>query len=141
VAAREQVEREAAEQEGDGPKGTLVAQPPAPRSSTLPYVVGAAGLASIGTGVALIYWGRRDNAKLGECVTPEANCAQSAVDHVHRMYLAGNVALGVGVAALGAAYFLHVRSSAAQERETQEAYRLDLLPTQSGAVAAVSGSF
>ena len=140
-AAKQIVEKEEAEKGAAGPEVTLATSSAEEGSSVLPYVVGAAGLASIGTGVAFIYWGRKDNSRLSECATPESNCPQQAVDHIHRMYLIGNVALGVGVAALGAAYWLHMRSGSTAETRAEQAYRFDLAPTNSGAVASVSGSF
>jgi hypothetical protein len=57
------------------------------------------------------------------------------------MYLIGNVALGAGVAALGTAVWLNARSGPAKEEQAEQAYRLDVVPTNSGAVASVSGSF
>jgi len=140
-AAKQIAEREEAEKEARGPEVTVATTSAETSSSKLPYILGAAGLASIGTGAAFIYWGRKDNSNLSSCSTDVTNCPQSAVDHVHRMYLIGNVALGVGVAALGAAYFVHAHDSATKETRAEEAYRLDVVPTNAGAVASVSGSF
>jgi hypothetical protein len=143
AAARQVVEKEAAEREASGPDATVETAAPSAGTSKLPYIVGGAGLASIGAGALFIYWGRKDNSNLTSCspVGGETNCPQSAVDHVRRMYLIGDVALGVGVAALGAAYWLHASHPGKEEQGAQEAYRFDVAPTNSGAVATVSGSF
>jgi hypothetical protein len=119
------------------------------RRSTLSYVLGGAGLASLGAGALLIFWGRKDNNRLSDCTIPEtANCPQSTVNHIHNLYLAGNIAVGVGVASVGAAYWAFVRSrqeSSSPEEPTkdshEEAYRFDVQPTTSGAVASIAGSF
>jgi hypothetical protein len=140
-AARQIAEKEEAEKEASGPEATVATTGAEPSPSRLPYVLGAFGLASIGTAAAFIYWGRRDNSDLSNCSSDVTNCPQNAVDHVHRMYLIGNVALGVGVAALGAAYFLHAHGAATKETQAEEAYRFDVAPTNAGAVASVSGSF
>jgi hypothetical protein len=140
-AAKQIAEKEEADKERNGPEVTLATTSEEPRSSKLPYVIGAAGLASIGAGAAFIYWARKDNNALASCSTAETNCPQSAVDHVHRMYLVGNVALGAGVAALGTAIWLHARDGSPKETRSEEAYRFDVAPTGSGAVASVSGSF
>jgi hypothetical protein len=140
-AAKQIAEKEEAEKEARGPEATVETTSAEPGSSKLPYVLGAAGLASIGTGAAFIYWGRKDNSNLSSCSTADTNCPQGAVDHIHRMYLIGNVALGVGAAAVVAAYFLHAHDVGTKEAQAEQAYRLDVVPTNAGAVASVSGSF
>jgi len=106
----------------------------------LSYVLGGTGIAALAAGATLIYWGRKDNSRLTECSIPDAaNCSQSTVDHIHNLYLAGNVALGVGVASLAAAYWVYSRSG--KEESTKEAYHFDLQPNKGGAVAGIAGSF
>jgi hypothetical protein len=117
-------------------------QPHKKGASPMTWVLGGAGVAALGAGAAMIYWGRKDNQGLTTCSTPATNCPQSAVDHIKKLYLAGNVSLGVGVAALGAAYWVYAATRPnKEERATEEALHLDVMPTKSGAVAAVSGSF
>jgi hypothetical protein len=107
---------------------------------TLSYVLGGAGLATVGAGALMIYWGRKDNSQLTRCSTDASNCPQRTVDHIHNLYLAGNVALGVGVASLAAAYWVYSRSGKGES--SKEAYRFDVAPTRAGgAVASVAGSF
>ena len=77
--------------------------PAAPRSSgpgALPWVIGAAGLAGVGGYGLLVSWGRKDNEQLAQCAP---NCSQESVDHIRKLYLAADISLGVGIAALGAA--------------------------------------
>jgi hypothetical protein len=105
----------------------------------LSYVLGGAGLASLGVGALLIQWGRKDNSMLSQC-TPF--CPQSSTDHIRNLYLAADISIGVGIAALGASYLVYaITHSAKEEKATQEAYLFDVQPTRSGAVATVSGSF
>lgn len=107
---------------------------------TLSYVLGGTGIAALAAGATLIYWGRKDNSRLTECSIPDtANCSQGTVDHIHNLYLAGNVALGVGVASLAAAYWVYSRSG--KEESTKEAYHFDVQPNKGGAVAGIAGSF
>jgi hypothetical protein len=75
-----------------------VPEQPAPKRGSYlgSYVLlGSGALALAGYGV-LTYWGSSDNDQLAKC-TP--NCLQSSVDHIHDLYLAANISLGVGVAA------------------------------------------
>jgi hypothetical protein len=107
------------------------------RGSKVPYLLTGVGLAGV-TGYALMtYWGRKDNDMLVQC---SPNCMQQSVDHVRKLYLVANVSLGVGVAALGAATWLFVRSYR-NDREARSAMALDLHPLSSGALASVRGGF
>jgi hypothetical protein len=111
---------------------------------TLAYVIGGVGAASVAGAALLTYWGRKDNRMLTQCSTPTPACPQSSVDHIKRLYLVSDVALGVGVVALGTAYWLYTASHAPpspEKRSTDEAYRIDVQPTKAGAVASVSASF
>ena len=109
------------------------------KTPTLTYVLAGTGIAALGAGAALIYWGRKDNSRLPECSTSTTNCDQGTIDHIHNLYLGGNIALGVGLASLGAAYWVY--SHAGKEEASKEAYRFDVQPTRSGAVASIGGSF
>jgi len=107
--------------------------------STLAYVLGGAGIVGVGTGAALILWGRKDNSALAEC---SPICQQSSVDHVKTMYLAGDIALGAGIAALGVSTVLFATGGSSKEKApAQAAYSFGVQPTQSGAFASVSGKF
>lgn len=112
---------------------------PAGESHALSYALGGTGLAGIGAGALMIYWGRKDNDLLAQC---SPGCASSQIDHIRRLYLAGDIAIGAGVASLAASYLVYKLSHASkEERSTEEAYRLNVIPTSAGAVASVSGSF
>jgi hypothetical protein len=107
--------------------------------SVLPWLVGGLGVAAIGGGVVLTMWGRKDNASLSAC---SPNCAVGVTNKVKMRYLESDIAFGVGVAALGAAYWIHVVTSRPQEEKpTEEALRINVLPTPSGGFASVAGSF
>ena len=138
--APRKIANQADDKEGSAPEVNLTTEEPASTGhSALSYVLGGTGLVGVAAGAALIYWGRKDNTQLSNCATAETNCPQATVDHIHNLYLAGNVALGVGIASLGAAYWVYTHSGKASSKE--EAYRFDVQPTKSGAVAGVSGSF
>ncbi|HLK39996.1 MAG TPA: hypothetical protein VKU41_24740 [Polyangiaceae bacterium] len=109
-------------------------------SSALAYVVGGAGLAAVGAGALLVYWGRQDNDLLSKC-TPL--CQPTSVEHVKTLYLAADVSLGVGVAALGVATWLFATSHAHEGKLTPRpsTYSLDLRPTRSGATLSVARAF
>jgi hypothetical protein len=98
--------------------------------------VGLAGLAGFGV---MTEWGRKDNGLLAQC---SPSCPQASVDHVRHMYLAADISLGVGIAALAGAYwaFVHARS-ADEEQPREQALLFDLRPTRAGAVAGVTGTF
>jgi hypothetical protein len=136
---------EAEEAEGSAAGATPAAETTAeghPRhgASKMTYVLAAAGLAGIGGYGLLTYWGRKDNDNLGSC---SPGCGQGQIDHIRRVYLGADVSLGVGVAALGAAYWVYAVTRAPKEEQasTQEAYRMDVQPSRAGAVATFSGSF
>jgi hypothetical protein len=123
------------------PEVEVTAEDHAPSGTpAMTYVLAGTGVAALAAGGALILWGRKDNSRLTECSVPgTSNCPQAAVDHIHNLYLAGNVALGVGVASLAAAYWVYSR--AGKEQSTKEAYHFDLQPNKGGAVAGIAGSF
>jgi hypothetical protein len=130
-----------AEQKSDEPQLNLAAEESESSGTPkLTYALTATGVAALGAGAMLIYWGRNDNDKLAACSSSTTNCRQSTVDHIHNLYLGGNIALGVGVASLAGAYWAYAHHSA-KEAESHEAYRFDVQPTKSGAVASIGGSF
>jgi hypothetical protein len=115
---------------------------PARRTRVAPWILGGAGLAAVGGYALLTFWGRKDNQLLGEC-TPQ--CPQASVDRVKHLYLAANISLGVGAAALAGATYLFVRSrsrSSGEEVAIKPAsYAVDVQPVPSGAVASLRGAF
>ncbi len=107
-------------------------------TSVLPYVFGGVGVAAVGTSLLLVHWGSDDNEQLDQC---KPNCQQASVDHVQRLYLAADITLGVGIAALGAATWLFVADLTAEKPPSHAAYRFDVTPLASGAFATVKGAF
>jgi hypothetical protein len=104
----------------------------------LPIALGALGLASAGAGGMLIYWGRADNQLLSRC---SPDCPKASVDHIHRLYLAGDVALGAGAVALVAAYWAYALGGGTKEdAPPQRSYSFNVQPTSSGALVMVSGA-
>jgi hypothetical protein len=107
--------------------------------SVAPYIATGIGLAGLGSYALLTYWGRKDNDMLVKC---KPDCLQTSVDHVHRLYLAANISLGVGVAALGAATWLFLRSGSKTEQASSGSrVALDVVPLPAGALASVRGGF
>jgi hypothetical protein len=107
----------------------------------LPYLIGGVGVASLGAGALLTYWGRKDNDMLGQCAP---NCAAGSLQHIRRVYYEADAAIGVGVAALAAAYLVYAinHGSPPSESSGGEAMRFGIEPTRSGGgVASVFGAF
>jgi hypothetical protein len=104
-----------------------------------PYLIGGAGLLGVGTWGVLTFWGRKDNDALAACAPA---CSQSSVDHVRNLYLAADVALGVGAAGLATSLVLFMASPSSKEKPPAQAtYRFDVQPTRAGGFATVSGTF
>jgi hypothetical protein len=106
-----------------------------------PYIAAGIGLVGVGGYALLTYWGRKDNDMLAQC---KPDCMQSSVDHVRRLYLVANISLGVGIAALGTATWLYLRSSKSRQQEAAASgppVALDVMPLSNGALASVRGAF
>jgi len=106
----------------------------------LPWVLTGVGVAGLGAGAVFTLWGRDDNKNLSNCAP---NCADATLSHIKRVYQAADIAIGVGVAALAAAYWSYAFSqgSSGESKSSETALRLDVAPTTSGGFAAVSGHF
>jgi hypothetical protein len=105
------------------------------------YIATGVGLLGVGGYALLTYWGRKDNDMLVQC---KPDCMQSSVDHVRKIYLAANISLGVGIAALGTATWLYFRSSDSRQQEAAAGgtpVALDVVPLSNGALASVRGAF
>jgi hypothetical protein len=99
------------------------------------YLFAGTGVAAFGSGALLTYWGRKDNQKLGDC---SPMCMTNSVDHVKRLYLAADIAYGVGVAAIGASVIALIASKG---EPAPSEYGVGIVPTKAGAVTALSGRF
>lgn len=113
------------------------------RIPTLTFVMAGAGVAALGAGALLTYWGRKDNTLLDPC---SPGCQQSSADHIHNLYLAADISVGFGIAALAGSYwaYAHSRSShgeGGEEVAVRSKPTMLVTPTPSGAVGALSGSF
>jgi hypothetical protein len=100
-------------------------------------------LVGLGSYALLTSWGRKDNDVLVQCAP---GCMQKSVDHVRRLYLAANISLGAGIAALGAATWLLLRSSVGSRTAEGATPRwsrhaLEVIPLSAGAVATLRGAF
>jgi hypothetical protein len=120
--------------------GNVVAESPQRRGSlALTYTLATVGVVGIAGFGLMTEWGRKDNDLLAQC---SPFCPHASVDHVRRMYVAADVSLSVGIAALvGAFWALAASRSANEEHPGEQALQLGVRPTKSGAVAGVSGSF
>ena len=128
-----------AEPSADESKPAEAPTPPKPRR-LLPWILTGVGAVALGTGAVITIWGRKDNSNLVNC---SPNCADSTLSHIRKVYQGADIAIGVGVAALAAAYWSYAFSqgSSGESHSSESALRLDVAPTPSGGVAAVSGRF
>jgi hypothetical protein len=128
-----------AEASANDTKSAEETAPPKPRR-ILPWVLTGVGAAALGAGAVITIWGRNDNNNLSAC---SPNCADSTLQHIRKVYQGADIAIGVGVAALAAAYWSYAYSSgtAAESKGSETALRFDVAPTTSGGFAAVSGRF
>ncbi len=141
-AAAEAAEPAASEKEESAGDSGPAAEPAKPsKHRLLPFLIGGVGLASIGAGALLTTWGRKDNDTLANCAP---NCAPAAVSHIRRVYYEADAAIGVGIAALVAAYLVYAinHDSSSAEATHEQALRLGIEPGRAGGgVASVSGRF
>jgi hypothetical protein len=111
------------------------------KNMTLPYVAGTVGLAGL-AGFGILYAiARNDNNNLTQCWP---TCSESRIGDVRKLYVAADVSLGVGVAALGAATWLYFSTkSPSDERPSPKAprYSVDVQPSRTGFFTSFSGAF
>jgi hypothetical protein len=107
------------------------------------YALAGVGLLGVGG-----YWtfnlkGSADNDALAVLCKPD--CNPTSVHHVRNLYLAADISLGIGVAALIGSTYLFLRSNDTEaERPRSRASHiseLSVAPTASGALATVGGTF
>jgi len=116
------------------------APPETGKSATGAYVAGTVGLAGL-AGFGILYAiARNDNKDLMSCWP---TCSESRLNDVRKLYLAADVSLGVGVAALGVATWLYFDSKSSEERPAvkKPRYAVDVQPSTTGLYATVSGAF
>lgn len=127
------------------PAESLIESPPAGKTgpagsrSVAPYLLGTVGVAGLAGFGVLTYWGRKDNDRLAGC---SPNCMPGSLDHIKRLYLGANIALGVGIAALVGATWVALASGPSKEDAASHGrYAFGLAPTASGATASFAGAF
>lgn len=128
------------------PEGADLTAPGEPaakrRIPTLSFVTAGVGVAALGAGALLTYWGRKDNTLLNAC---SPGCKLSSADHIHNLYLAADISFAAGVAALAGSYWAYAHSRSHDEAGEEVAVRtaptILVTPTPSGAMGALSASF
>ena len=115
---------------------------PSKRIPATSWVLTGVGAIGLGGGLLFNTWGRRDNDLLAKTCGKVNACLQSSVNHVKRNYVIADISAGVGVAALAGEVLTYAFSGPSKETlAAQQAYRVNVEPVHSGAVASVSGSF
>ena len=105
----------------------------------IPYLVGTVGFVGLAGAGLFTYWGRKDNDMLARCAP---DCSPQSVDHIQRWYVAADVSLGVGAAALATSAIWFLASAPSKQKlQAQTSHRIDVKPTPSGGFATLSGSF
>jgi hypothetical protein len=107
------------------------------------YALAGVGLLGVGGYGAFTLKGRADNDALVALCKP--NCDPTSVKHIRNTYLAADISLVIGVAALATSTYLFLRSDSAEEESPRSRgghiSGLSIAPTPSGALATVGGSF
>jgi hypothetical protein len=118
---------------------SLGESPPVTRRSgarVAPWLLGGLGVAGLAGFGVLTYWGRQDNDRLATC---SPRCPPASVEHIRRLYLGANVALGVGLAALVGATWIGL--SGGDEVTHDGRYVFDVQPGADGVRASWRGRF
>jgi hypothetical protein len=107
------------------------------------YALAGVGLLGVGGYATFNLKGSADNDALVAFCKP--TCKPESVRHVRNIYLAADVSLGIGIAALAASTYLFFRSNGTEEESPRarpsHLGRLGIEPTSAGALATVGGTF
>jgi hypothetical protein len=103
------------------------------------YVLGAVGVVGLGTFAALGVVGKNDQSSLEGSCSP--NCAQSSIDKVRTEYIAADVGLGVGAAALISAGVWYLLRPNHSDETPPAPSGVALAPSPGGAVVGWRGVF
>jgi hypothetical protein len=114
---------------------------PSSGGSVAPYLLGGGALAGLGAYLVMSHWARGDNQRLSRC---SPNCQADSVTHVHTLYLAADISLGVAAAAAlsSAAWFILSGSSSRSNDKavSSHSFALTVQPKRSGALASFKGT-
>ncbi len=124
--------------------GSAAAGPPGADTGTarpipmLTYVLGGVGIAALAGSAVFELRGlsKRSDLDNQNC---KPYCDKTEVDSARQSILIGDVALGVGVASLGAAAYFYFTRPVVPAHATSA--RIQFLPTTGGAMAGVGGTF
>lgn len=151
VAQSEEAHPEEAEEERPAPSLLRRARPPAPNVEEAPqtgtswkaYALAGVGALGVGGYFTFNLKGSADNDALVVLCKPD--CNPTSVRHVRNLYLAADISLGIGIAALVGSTYYFLRSEGAQQERprSRESHvsALGVSPTSSGALATVGGTF
>jgi hypothetical protein len=107
------------------------------------YALAGVGVLGVGGYFTFNLKGSADNDALVVLCKP--NCNPTSVRHVRNIYLAADISLGIGLAALAGSTYLFLRSHGTEEESprsrTGSITGLSLAPTPSGGVATLGGTF
>ena len=106
------------------------------------YALAGVGLLGVGGYGAFTLKGLAENDALVALCKPD--CNPTSVHHVRNLYLAADISLGVGVAALLGSTYLFLYSGGAEESPRARSGHISNVsigPTPSGALATVAGTF
>ena len=108
------------------------------------YALAGVGLLGVGGYATFNLKGSADNDALAALCKP--SCRPESVRHVRNLYLAADISLGIGLAALAGSTYLFFRSPDSAEEESPRAGRghisqIGVAPTSAGALATVGGTF
>lgn len=122
---------------GSGPDTDMEATRPVP---VVVYVLGGLGVVSLATSVYFQAGGLSKRSDLDDrgC---KPYCPVDDVDAAKRDILIGDIALGVGIASLGAATYFYLSRPSVSEQTANRRPPLDVLSVPGGAMAAFRGQF
>ncbi len=120
------------------PPPASVKTPASSPSKTWAYVLGGAGVVSLGIGGAFWIAGKNaENDAKGQCAP---TCTQSRIDSIRSRYLVGDVGVGIGLASLGVATYLLLHKPTS-ERAAAARVDVNVVVSDRATLASVAGRF
>ena len=145
VAEGEPAEEEAAPSlvRRAGPRRASLETDPRTGAPWSAYALAGVGLLGVGGYFTFNLKGSADNDALAAFCKPD--CNPTSVRHVRNIYLAADISLGIGLAALAGSTYLFLRSDSPEKESARSSSShitgLSVEPTSSGAFATVGGTF